>query len=93
LLKASRDCDRLRGVLEAAEPSAVVYSPVAHRAIIAMRTATSNRPFNMVTDKYYRMEVLMLRPNTLIPFPSTVSRDVNLLYLEIAKNVKSYFVV
>jgi hypothetical protein len=70
-----------------------VYSPAAHRAIIVMRTATSNRPFNFVMDKYYKMEVQLLRPGTIIPSPATVSSDLKLLYLELSKGVKKYFVV
>lgn len=58
-----------------------------------MRTATSHRPFNSVNDKYYRMEVELLRPGTIIPSASTVSRDLNLLYMELSKGVKSYFAV
>jgi len=48
-----------------------------------MRSATSNHPFNAVTDKYYKMEVEMLRPGTVIPHPTTVSQDIKHLYVEL----------
>jgi hypothetical protein len=56
-----------------------------------MRTATSNRPFNIVTDKYYRTEVELLRPGTIIPSPSTVSRNLKLLYLVFYRPTKLGF--
>ncbi|KAJ7809114.1 hypothetical protein B0H14DRAFT_2271746, partial [Mycena olivaceomarginata] len=49
-------------VVPSSTKAALPYSLAAHRAILAMRTATSNRPFNIVTDKYYRTEVELLRP-------------------------------
>ncbi|KAJ7706650.1 hypothetical protein B0H16DRAFT_1345807, partial [Mycena metata] len=94
LLKTAQACDAARGIITSTSSTAVsTYSPAAHRAIIAMRTATSHRPFNAVNDKYYKMEVELLRPGTIIPSASTVSRDVNLLYVELSKNIKSYFTV
>ncbi|KAJ7762452.1 hypothetical protein B0H16DRAFT_1276561, partial [Mycena metata] len=69
------------------------YSPAVHQVIIAMRMATSHQPFNSVNDKYYCMEVKLLCPGTIIPSASTVSRDLNLLYVELSKGVKSYFAV
>ncbi|KAJ7676681.1 hypothetical protein DFH06DRAFT_976466, partial [Mycena polygramma] len=72
LLRTSQQCDEERGIVVASSTAAPSYS---HRAIIVMRTATSNRPFNFVNDKYYKMEVELLRPGTIIPSASTVSRD------------------
>jgi hypothetical protein len=69
------------------------YSEAAHRTIIALRSATSHHPFNTVADKYYKMEVELLRPGTKIPFPKTVSLDINTLYLELSKDVWAYFKV
>ncbi|KAJ7442035.1 hypothetical protein FB451DRAFT_944207, partial [Mycena latifolia] len=93
LLKTARECDSDRGAVIVRSSAAPEYSPAAHRAIIAMRTATSHRPFNFINDKYYKMEVEMLRPGAIIPSPSTVSRDLKLLYVELSRNVKSYFLV
>ncbi|KAJ7107695.1 hypothetical protein C8R44DRAFT_543336, partial [Mycena epipterygia] len=90
-LKTARECDADRGIVTTHVASAPEYSPAAHRAIIALQTATSNRPFNAVNEKYYKMEVEMLRP--VIPAATTVSRDLKLLYLEQSRKVKSYFVV
>lgn len=95
LLKTGQQCDTERGIVATQTESAtsLVYSPAAHRAIIAMRTATSHRPFNIVNDKYYKMEVELLRPGTTVPSSSTVSRDLKLLYQEISRDVRAYFVV
>ncbi|KAJ7720509.1 hypothetical protein B0H16DRAFT_1245762, partial [Mycena metata] len=94
LLKTAQACDTAHGITASTSSTPTsIYSPAAHRAIIAMRTATSHRPFNSVNDKYYRMEVELLRPGTIIPSASTVSRGLNLLYVELWKSVKSYFAV
>ncbi|KAJ7148910.1 hypothetical protein C8R46DRAFT_880118 [Mycena filopes] len=93
LLRTAQQCDSDRGIVAEARATGPSYSVAAHRTLIAMRTATSNRPFNAVNDKYYRMEVEMLRPGTSLPAASTVSRDLNLLYLELSKDVRSYFKV
>ncbi|KAJ7793724.1 hypothetical protein B0H13DRAFT_1675497 [Mycena leptocephala] len=93
LKRTAEKCDSERGLVVGPQASGPPYSVAAHRAIIAMRTATSNRPFNSVNDKYYKMEVELLRPGTTIPAPSTVSRHLNLLYLELSKDVRQYFTV
>ncbi|KAJ7609203.1 hypothetical protein DFH06DRAFT_1017302 [Mycena polygramma] len=94
LLRTAQQCDEERGIVVTLSAAAArSYSAAAHRAIIVMRTATSHRPFNFVNDKYYKMEVELLRPGIVIPSASTVSRDLKLLYLELSKGVKSYFVV
>jgi hypothetical protein len=69
------------------------YSAENHRAIIAMRSAVHGRSFNEFQDKYYKMEVEMLRPGTVLPHPSTVSRDLNEIYLKLSNHVKNYFAV
>lgn len=71
----------------------VAYSTAAHRALLALRCARSSRPSNSVLDEDYRMEVEMLRPGTVIPHPSTISRDINVIYLELSKHVRDYFKV
>lgn len=70
LLKTARECDTARGLVIAQRSTAPEYSPAARRAIIPMRTATSNQPFNFVEDKYYKMEVELLRPGIIIPSPA-----------------------
>ena len=94
LQKTALACDALQGLtasVTVATPTS--YTPAAHRTIIAMRSATSNCPFNAVTDKYYKMEVEMLRPGTVIPHPTTVSQDIKHLYVELSKTVRKYFKV
>ncbi|KIK75066.1 hypothetical protein PAXRUDRAFT_90816, partial [Paxillus rubicundulus Ve08.2h10] len=65
----------------------------AHRAVIALRCATHQRPFNMVNDKYYKIEIQMLCPGTELPHPTTVSRDIKDLYTGLAGDVRAYFMV
>lgn len=73
--------------------SSIPYSEAAHRAVIALRCATSNRPFNFVSDKYYLLEIDMLRPGTHLPSPDTVSNDIKDIYHGIASKVRDYFKV
>jgi hypothetical protein len=96
--KSALKCDTARGVAPVSTSTQAsdfvpVYSEAAHRALIALRCATSHRPFNAVEDKYYRAEVQLLRPGTDIPTPRTVSNDINHLYLELSKDVRQYFKV
>lgn len=89
-------CDRQRGVAPTTSRTVMtspLYSEAAHRAIIALRCATSHRPFNSVNDKYYHKEVELLQPGTKIPAPSTVSLDIKHIYLELSKTVRTYFKV
>ena len=90
-------CDRQRGVVPTTSTTVAsaspFYSEAAHRAIIALRCATSHRPFNFVNDKYYHKEVELLRPGTKIPAPTTVSLDIKHIYLELSKTVRMYFKV
>jgi hypothetical protein len=101
--RAVEACNKRRGVKD--DGSATIgsqqtihqavskYSPYRHRALIALRCARYNRPFESVMDNEYIAEVELLRPGTVIPDARTVSRDVNKLYIEVSKNVKNYFKV
>ena len=97
LTKAANKCNTARGVSTISEANAVLgpvpYSEATHRVIIALKSATSHRPFNAVHDKYYRLEVELLRPGTLIPHATTVSHDIKHLYVELSKSVRDYFQV
>lgn len=91
-------CNKRRGIAtatpgEIASGSSTPYSAAVHRALIALRCATSQRPFTCVLDEYYRAEVQLLRPGTILPSPSTVSRDICSIYLDMAKYVRDYFKV
>lgn len=88
-------CDIRCGVnlQSAAQSSSIPYSEAAHRAVIALRCATSNRPFNFVSDKYYLLEIDMLRPGTHLPSPDTVSDDIKDIYNGISSQVRDYFKV
>lgn len=102
LKRAMEECHRRRGTDKIDDPtgaqqdlfrSVSKYTPARHRAVIAMRCARSQRPFNMVKDPDYRAEVELLRPGTHIPSPSTVSRDVKAIYEQGSKHIKEYFSV
>lgn len=97
LQKSASACDTVHSETSSAialqNGNLSIYSPAAHRTVIAMKSATSNRPFNAVHNKYYKMEVEMLRPGTVIPHPTTVSLDIKHLYVELSKTVRSYFKV
>ncbi|KAF8835609.1 hypothetical protein BDN67DRAFT_912737 [Paxillus ammoniavirescens] len=95
-LNAAKRCDRRRGVeilTKKGSEFSLPYSVAAHRAIIALRCAKNQHPFNMVKDKYYLMEVEMLQPGTVVPHPTTVSLDIKDLYKALAVDVREYFIV
>jgi hypothetical protein len=58
-----------------------------------MCCAANRRPFNSVKDPFYLQEVELLRPGTAVPSPSTVSRDIQAIYLAGAIAIKEYFEV
>ncbi|KAJ7933205.1 hypothetical protein B0H13DRAFT_1592562, partial [Mycena leptocephala] len=87
------DVDSSKGSQQDLFRSVSRYTPAHHRALVALRCARSHRPFNSVKDELYLEEVELLRPGTHVYSPSTVSRDVQTLYLEGSKQVKQYFKV
>ncbi|TFK18497.1 hypothetical protein FA15DRAFT_575451, partial [Coprinopsis marcescibilis] len=76
-----------------ADAKVIAYSPENHHALIALRCTAWNRPFNMVADPEYIQEVQMLHSNTPIPHPSTVSTDVQQIYVTMSNIVRDYLVV
>jgi len=101
LARGIEECNSRRGVdnktvagtQQTVERSISEYTPMKHRAMIALHCAVSKWPFNMVKDPLYVQEVELLQPGTVIPSPLTVSRDVNQIYLDSANHVKEYFSV
>ncbi|TEB34430.1 hypothetical protein FA13DRAFT_1918268 [Coprinellus micaceus] len=92
----AKACNRRLGASMAAASSSrsiIPYSSANHRTILALRCSKSMRPFTFVQDPLYQAEVDMLRPGTQLPDPTTVSRDVKLLYKHLAPHVSSYFKV
>ncbi|TFK37812.1 hypothetical protein BDQ12DRAFT_607016, partial [Crucibulum laeve] len=71
----------------------IPYSEAAHCALIALQCAKSHRPFNAVLDEDYRSEVEMLHPGTTLPHPTTVSTNINHLYMKLSDYVCNYFMV
>lgn len=101
LTRSSKKCRERRGINEEGTKNAQQdlhksvskYTPARHRAMIALRCASSHRPFNSIADPYYLQEIELLRPGTSVPSPSTVARDVQTLYQEGSRHVKNYFKV
>ncbi|KAJ7265762.1 hypothetical protein C8J57DRAFT_1069203 [Mycena rebaudengoi] len=101
LSKTNAKCDKSRGASGDTNKGAQQdlhrsqrrYTPARHRALIALRCASSHRPFNAVRDAFYLEEVELLHPGTQVPSPTTVSRDVQTLYLARSKMAKDYFKV
>jgi hypothetical protein len=93
LQRRAENCDKASGRSAskshlAVTPTHQPYSEAAHRAILAMRCATSHRPLNMVKDPLYKAVVELLRPGTKIPDPTTLRNDLPLLTQEYSKRVK-----
>ncbi|TFK18534.1 hypothetical protein FA15DRAFT_709783 [Coprinopsis marcescibilis] len=57
--------DRNHITQPSADAKVIAYSPENHHALIALRCAAQNQPFNMVADPKYIQEVKMLHSNTL----------------------------
>ena len=96
LERSRKKCQQLRGEDMSSSTRTLpppTYSRSKHHALIAARCASSKRPFNSVSDPYYIQEVQMLRPETILPSPQTVSRDVLTMYLSGARAVHDYFSV
>lgn len=94
LVKGIKACLTAQGVtLPEPHTDTLPYSQATHRTLIAQRCASNARPFNIVKDPEYAMEVQMLRPGTVIPSPSTVSRDINEMYTQMSVFVKNHFLV
>ncbi len=82
LRRTNKQCFDRRGVKDPSDSSANAqqdlhnsvsrYTPSRHQAILALRCATSHRPFQIVADPYYLKEVELLRPGTVVP---TLQRD------------------
>lgn len=68
----------------ATELDGIVYSPIAHCTLIALQTAHSHWPYNVVNDCFYCLEYQLLRPGVQLPSDRTVSADVQRLYLSLA---------
>ncbi|KAG8933501.1 hypothetical protein FRC01_008781 [Tulasnella sp. 417] len=99
LTKRSQTCDQQRltsshsttlnsAVSTAAKPT---YDLYRHRTLIALRCARYHRPFNMVEDEEYKMEVALLNPDASIPSAKTVSRDTQKLWTFTSTQLAAYF--
>jgi hypothetical protein len=74
-----------------ARAAAIPYTAAAHHALIALRCAKNHRPFNSVLDEDYQAEVNMLHPGTKLLHPTTVSRDIHAIYLDMSQHIRNYF--
>ncbi|KAJ7654258.1 hypothetical protein B0H17DRAFT_956989, partial [Mycena rosella] len=69
------------------------YNEVQHHTITAIWCAANKCSFASQDDKWYRLEVELLRPRTTPPSSKIVARDMEILYSEYAKAVRWYFEV
>jgi hypothetical protein len=76
-----------------ARGATILYTKAAHRALIALHCAKNHCPFNSVLDEDYQAEVDMLHPGTKLLHPATVSRDIQVIYLNMSRHIRNYFQV
>lgn len=86
-----RHPERLREATSIDSPP--VYSESRHRALIALRCASSKRSFHSLLDPLYHAEVELLRPGTRLPVPQTSKRDLLVLYHGFQPLLTAYFLV
>ncbi|QRV80904.1 hAT family dimerization protein [Ceratobasidium sp. AG-Ba] len=67
------------------------YTYAMHLAILVMSCAYHYLPFARVLDKLFRLQVELLRPGTVVPDSSTISRTTQFVYQQQAHRVKTYF--
>ncbi|KAF8986674.1 hypothetical protein BDQ17DRAFT_1259349 [Cyathus striatus] len=71
----------------------IPYSPMNHWIPLVLQCADSMRPFNMVNDKFFQMQVEMLCPGTQLPSHTTIQRDTISLFQLLLLHVQQYFQV
>ncbi|CUA75529.1 Putative AC transposase [Rhizoctonia solani] len=92
LLRAAQKCDAERGALTTSQTEPPKsYSPAYHRAILALWSAHSHRPFDSLADKFHQEEVEHLRPGTKLPSSVTLSRDIRLIHAQYVPKIREYF--
>lgn len=96
LLRTAKACDQ-RG---RRSPSAISlktvkeYTEARHRLLIALRCCVSKRPFEMVRDKIYALEVdLLSGEHRNLPSPQVVQNDTLTIYDGMSQEVLTYFKV
>ncbi|KAF9459892.1 hypothetical protein BDZ94DRAFT_1267317 [Collybia nuda] len=94
LVRTKNACLEIQGFLvESKAPVTLPYSEASCCALIALHVARHNHPFNAVLDNDYQEEVRMLHPGTAVPSPSTVSQDINAIYIAMGDFIRFYFMV
>jgi hypothetical protein len=95
LLTTAQACDEKQGIVNSArsELCGLTYDPIVHRTIVALRCAHSHRPCNSARDRFYKLEVELLRPGTHVPSPGNISLDIKRLYIGLAPNITNYILV
>lgn len=95
LVSGERQCLQRRGIVKAegSGQSSLVYSEALHWVLIVLRCVASARPFNMIIDKWYKMEVEMLWPGTVVLHPATISSDLQCLYSGMSLHIGQYLLV
>jgi hypothetical protein len=79
-------------IQQAPQTSAVAYSPLNHRVLVAIQCALSYRSLSRVEDAFYKEEMECLRPGTHLPEKGTIIKDINKIHDLILSSAKAYFV-
>jgi hypothetical protein len=81
LLVSIRRCNQRRGVPDnKVNDQLMNFSQATFRAVLATWCAVSHRPFHTVSDPLFVYMVRLLRPDTWVPTPQTVSSDLIRIY-------------
>ncbi|KAG8747952.1 hypothetical protein FRC11_012206, partial [Ceratobasidium sp. 423] len=67
------------------------FSLARFQAFLALWCARNHRPFEMINDDLFAAIVNELRPGTLLPDSTTLSRDVQSLYQQNMQAIRHYF--
>lgn len=94
--KCGHECSVSAGTSASTGPisaGVLLYLVAVHQTILVLWCATSHHPFNITNDKYLKILTEFLHPGTKVPLPQTVLLDIKNIYLELSKNVRTYFKV
>jgi hypothetical protein len=96
LLRKALACDARHHSHELAKSSSAAPRPFSlarFRALLALWCAQNHRPFELVDNELFGAIVDELRPGTLLPDPTTISRDVRVIYRKNEDWIRQYFEV
>jgi hypothetical protein len=96
LQRKANACDtrtRTRKAVDTASTASRHFSTTRFRALLALWCARNHRPVELVQDELFGMIIDELRPGTLSPDRTTISRDIRGLYKHNMESIRAYFEV